>query len=121
VAWKRSPGPGRAPACLWRKAGALLQIVNRDEQRFAMKCSAVQVNGQWRDVFKDPATDPDKRSKAGRLTLLHRGDAFATVRLDSLAQAEHLDAGWHEALRTVYEDGRLLIEDTLAQVRQRAS
>jgi Nicotinate phosphoribosyltransferase (NAPRTase) family len=48
-----------------RLLGALLQIVNRDEQRFAMKCPAVQVQGRWRDVFKDRATDPGKRSKAG--------------------------------------------------------
>lgn len=48
--------------------GALLQIVNRDDQKFAIKCSAVMVDGVWRDVFKDPITDPGKRSKAGRVT-----------------------------------------------------
>jgi nicotinamide phosphoribosyltransferase len=81
----------------------------------------VQVNGQWRDVFKDPATDPDKRSKAGRMTLLQRGNAFATVRTDRAEHAQHLAAGWREALRTVYEDGRLLIDDRLADIRQRAT
>lgn len=103
------------------QGGALLQQVNRDTQRFAMKCSAVRVNGQWRDVFKDPATDPEKRSKAGRLTLLRKGDGFATVRFESPAHAEHLNSGWTEALRTVFEDGLLLVDDTLAQVRQRAA
>jgi nicotinamide phosphoribosyltransferase len=103
------------------QGGALLQQVNRDTQRFAMKCSAVQVNGQWRDVFKDPATDPEKRSKAGRLTLLQRGVGFATVRIGSPAHAEHLESGWREALRTVFEDGQLLIDDTFAQIRQRAA
>jgi nicotinamide phosphoribosyltransferase len=103
------------------QGGALLQQVNRDTQRFAMKCSAVQVHGQWRDVFKDPVTDPEKRSKAGRLTLMRKGDAFATVRIESPAHAEHLESGWSEALRTVFEDGRLLIDDTFAQVRERAA
>jgi nicotinamide phosphoribosyltransferase len=103
------------------QGGALLQIVNRDEQRFAMKCSAVQVNGQWRDVFKDPATDPDKRSKTGRLTLLQRGDEFATVRADRAELAQRLADGWREALRTVYEDGRLLVDDSFAAIRQRAA
>jgi nicotinamide phosphoribosyltransferase len=103
------------------QGGALLQIVNRDEQRFAMKCSAVQVNGQWRDVFKDPATDPDKRSKTGRLTLLQRGDEFATVRADRAELAQRLADGWREALRTVYEDGRLLVDDSFAATRQRAA
>ena len=103
------------------QGGALLQQVNRDTQRFAMKCSAVQVSGQWRDVFKDPITDPEKRSKAGRLTLLRRDDTFATVRIESPAHAEHLESGWNEALRTVFENGRLLIDDTFAQIRQRAA
>ena len=103
------------------QGGALLQQVNRDTQRFAMKCSAVQVAGQWRDVFKDPITDPQKRSKAGRLTLLRKGSAFATVRLESPAHAEHVESGWTEALRTVFEDGRLLVDDTFAQVRERAA
>ena len=44
------------------QGGALLQIVNRDDLRFAMKCSAVAVDGVWRDVYKDPVTDPAKRS-----------------------------------------------------------
>jgi nicotinamide phosphoribosyltransferase len=103
------------------QGGALLQQVNRDTQRFAMKCSAVQVDGRWRDVFKDPVTDPEKRSKAGRLTLLRKGDAFATVRIESAAHAEHLESGWAEALRTVFEDGRLLIDDGFAQIRERAA
>jgi nicotinamide phosphoribosyltransferase len=103
------------------QGGALLQQVHRDTQRFAMKCSAVQVAGQWRDVFKDPITDPEKRSKAGRLTLLCKESAFATVRIESPAHAEHLESGWTEALRTVFEDGRLLIDDTFEQIRQRAA
>jgi nicotinamide phosphoribosyltransferase len=103
------------------QGGALLQIVNRDSLRFAMKASAVQIEGRWRDVFKDPLTDPGKRSKAGRMTLLQRGNDFATVRLESPAHAEHLEAGWQDALRTVFEDGRLLVDDSFAQIRARAA
>lgn len=103
------------------QGGALLQIVKRDEQRFAMKASAVQIDGQWRDVFKAPATDPAKRSKGGRMTLVRKGDAFTTVRIDSPAHAEALQGGWIDALRTVFEDGRLLVDDRFAQIRQRAA
>lgn len=46
--------------------GGLLQQVNRDTCKFAFKCSAALVNGEWRDVFKEPVTDMGKRSKAGR-------------------------------------------------------
>ena len=49
--------------------GALLQQLDRDTQKFAMKCSAAEINGEWVDVFKDPITDPGKTSKRGRLTL----------------------------------------------------
>nr|WP_315981873.1 hypothetical protein [Aliamphritea spongicola] len=43
--------------------GELLQKVNRDTLNFAMKTSAVNIAGQWRDVYKDPVTDSGKRSK----------------------------------------------------------
>lgn len=43
----------------------LLQHVNRDTYRFAMKASAVSVNGVWSPVFKDPITDKGKASKKG--------------------------------------------------------
>jgi len=32
--------------------GALLQGMDRDTQQWAMKCSAMQINGQWNDVLK---------------------------------------------------------------------
>jgi len=48
--------------------GGLLQKVNRDTFKFAQKGSAVRINGQWVDIYKDPVTDPGKRSKAGRVT-----------------------------------------------------
>lgn len=53
--------------------GALLQQVNRDTQKFAYKCSAVEKDGEWMDVYKDPITDPGKRSMAGRLDTTYQG------------------------------------------------
>jgi nicotinamide phosphoribosyltransferase len=50
--------------------GGLLQQVNRDTLKFAMKCSYAKINGQDVEVFKDPATDPGKRSKSGKLRLI---------------------------------------------------
>jgi hypothetical protein len=49
--------------------GALLQKVNRDTQKFAYKCSAVFDGDYWLDVYKDPVTDPGKKSKRGLLDL----------------------------------------------------
>lgn len=47
--------------------GALLQRLDRDTQKFAMKCSAAYINKKWVEVFKDPITDSGKRSKKGLL------------------------------------------------------
>lgn len=47
--------------------GDLMQNVSRDTLKFAMKCSAIKVNGEWRDVFKDPITDSGKKSIRGRV------------------------------------------------------
>jgi nicotinamide phosphoribosyltransferase len=47
--------------------GGLLQKFDRDTLRFAMKCSSIRVNGEERDCYKAPVTDPGKTSLRGRL------------------------------------------------------
>ncbi|MGH8041860.1 MAG: nicotinate phosphoribosyltransferase, partial [Rudaea sp.] len=63
--------------------GALLQKLNRDTQKFALKCSAARIDGRWKDVYKDPVTDHAKASKRGRLTLARHREygTFKTVAL----------------------------------------
>ena len=90
--------------------GALLQRVNRDTQKFAMKCSEVVVDGVARPVSKDPITDPGKKSKTGRLELYRINGKYVT-------SAESLEG--EKVLQTVYEDGELLIDQTLAEIRAR--
>jgi len=59
----------------------LLQQVNRDTLRFAMKANALQdAAGVWHDVAKTPATDPTKGSKAGRQAVIRRAGRLAAVR-----------------------------------------
>lgn len=95
--------------------GELLQKVNRDTQKFAMKASAACVNGVWRDVYKDPITDTGKRSKRGRLALVCNAEGrLETVREDQLGGRENL-------LRTVFRNGDLIVEETLATIRARAN
>lgn len=97
--------------------GALLQRLDRDTQRFALKASAIKLGGVWHDVYKNPATDPQKASKPGRLTLL-RNPEFGTWRTQRLE--DPIEPGWQPALEPVYEDGRLLGTQTLAEIRARA-
>ncbi|AFQ22587.1 nicotinamide phosphoribosyltransferase [Stenotrophomonas phage IME13] len=49
--------------------GGLLQMVNRDTCKWAMKMSAIKINGVWKDVFKCPKGAEWKASKKGQLKL----------------------------------------------------
>lgn len=102
--------------------GALLQRLDRDTQKFALKCSAARVNGEWIDVYKDPVTDKGKSSKRGRMTLLRHREYghFKTVPVPpeaaSLEEAVK-PLGFDDAMVTVWEDGRIVNDWTFAQVR----
>lgn len=100
--------------------GGLLQKLDRDTMKFAFKCSAVEVNGEWRDVLKDPVTDPGKRSKAGRLVLVRtlgeEGPEFRTLREEE-AKVHDLE----NLLVPVFRDGEILITDSFEQIRRRAT
>jgi nicotinamide phosphoribosyltransferase len=92
--------------------GALLQQVNRDTLRFALKCSAIDINGQWHDVYKQPITDPGKDSRAGRFVLLKDGQEFVTVKVDDKTAARQDDQ-----LETVLENGVVCRDQTLEEIR----
>lgn len=108
------------------QGGALLQQVNRDTLKFAMKCSAVGVrenteadghaSGEgilvWRDVFKDPITDHGKQSKKGKVQLYRKpnGEYFSAV-----------ESPFESELQTVFENGELKNEITFDQVRANAA
>jgi nicotinamide phosphoribosyltransferase len=106
--------------------GALLQQLNRDTQKFALKCSAAHVDGHWIDVYKDPITDKGKMSKRGRMTLLKHREygSFQTVPVppeaESLADVVK-PMGFDDAMVTVWENGRIVNDWTFAEVRERAN
>jgi len=95
--------------------GGLLQMVNRDTLKFAMKCSAINIDGEWEDVYKDPITDPGKTSKKGRLELIKFDGQYATVR-----EPEPYVPG-ERLLNTVFLNGELTSEITFEEVRELAS
>jgi nicotinamide phosphoribosyltransferase len=86
---------GYAPECVvMGSGGGLLQKVNRDTLKFAQKASAILVDGVWVDMFKDPITDPGKKSKTG----IQDDPRFITF----------------------YDHGELLVDESLATIRERA-
>jgi len=94
--------------------GALLQQLNRDTQQFAFKSSNVTVNGEDRDVFKDPVEGHDKASKRGRLALHFKDGKWSTVRLRRGVDDPE------DRLKPVFRDGELLVEQSVAEVRRRS-
>lgn len=100
--------------------GGMLQKVDRDTMKFAMKCSAVETTaGVWEDVFKDPVTDFGKTSKRGRLELYRdwATGEYETVRADVLRPWRHE----YSVMRTVYKGGELRRVETLDEIRERAA
>ena len=94
--------------------GALLQQVNRDTQRFAYKASAGLIDGHFQPIYKDPVTDPGKRSKDGVLDLVMEGGRYVTKQYQTF-ETEFPGS----VMRVVFRDGELLVEDTLDEVRGR--
>ncbi|MGE5952743.1 MAG: nicotinamide phosphoribosyltransferase domain-containing protein, partial [Qipengyuania vulgaris] len=93
--------------------GGLLQLVNRDTLRFAMKANAMQVeDGSWHDVSKKPATDPSKASKAGRQAVVEEGGRLVARKLDDIDPAADL-------LKPVWRNGKLLVRHSFDEVRER--
>ena len=101
--------------------GALLQAVDRDTQKFAMKASSARINGVDVDVQKDPATDPGKKSKAGRVTLWQCGGEFASGVDAPVGWADRCAGDWTDALEEVFRDGKLVKELTFDEVRANAA
>jgi nicotinamide phosphoribosyltransferase len=97
--------------------GSLLQKVNRDTMKFAYKCSAIVADGELRDVYKQPITDSGKNSKKGRLDLIMKNGEYQTVRL----QDAEIISTENTQLRTVFENGEILIDDNLEDIRARTA
>jgi len=92
--------------------GGLLQKLNRDTQKFAFKCSSIVVNGQERDVYKQPVTDQGKKSKSGRFQLIRQENGvIATVPQGGPGK---------DLLVDVFENGRMLRSWTFDEIRDRA-
>lgn len=98
--------------------GSLLQKIDRDTLKFAYKCSAIVRDGELINVYKQPIGDAGKMSKRGRLDLIRneRGE-YETVKLENAEQISFENS----ALRTVFENGEMLTDDNLDEIRKRAA
>ncbi|MDW9531936.1 nicotinate phosphoribosyltransferase [Sinorhizobium meliloti] len=103
--------------------GALLQKVNRDTIRFAMKANEIVIDGQVRDISKQPRTDPSKASKAGAQVVLIDGFNEIEVMRKSnyrpvmLADGSYAD---NNILIQRFKNGQALNETSFEDVRSRS-
>lgn len=90
------------------------QYLTRDNFGFAIKATWGQVNGEPREVFKDPITDSgEKKSARGLLRVEETPNGFELFDQQTLAQEKQ------GTLRVVFEDGELLVEQSLSEIRDR--
>lgn len=90
------------------------QYNTRDSFGMAMKATYVEIDGEGREIFKNPITDDGtKQSATGLLRVKQENGRYILtdkVSWDEEAQSE---------LKTVYKDGKLIKEYTLAEIRTR--
>ena len=97
--------------------GALLQKIDRDTLKFAYKASAIVAGGKLIEVYKQPITDAGKNSKRGRLDLIKdESGEYRTVKLET---ADQISAE-NSQMRTVFENGEMIVDDNLDAIRARA-
>ncbi len=95
------------------------QYQTRDSLGFAMKATSVTINGEERAIFKDPITDDGtKKSAKGRVTVhrLHNGNGI--IYQDEYTEVTAPDKT-EDLLLPLFENGKLLRETTLAEIRGR--
>lgn len=111
--------------------GGLLQKVDRDTQKFAIKACAALVDDKWIDIWKDPVTDKGKRSKTGRLELVKINSSHSYIydtvseseanRLITLGEEARAPYKYVEkVLVPVFENGTILKEYTLNEIKKNA-
>lgn len=105
-----------ADSIITGSGGGLMQVdINRDTCKFAIKGSyAAFEDGTGRGIAKDPITDHGKRSKRGRLALVHRDGEYQTISYEDQPPKDDL-------LRVMFVDGNAFDDEdhSLEAIRER--
>lgn len=96
--------------------GLLTEGLTRDTDRWAIKASYVEINGEPVDVRKTPKTDMTKQSKSGLLKLHKSGHAFSTIS----STKDGIDNHYTDELVTIFENGELKFDQKFSDVRETA-
>ena len=93
--------------------GGLLQKMDRDTQKCAFKCCLAIINNKEIPVYKDPITDPGKKSKKGWITVHNSKNTWETK-----YNGDHDFES--DQLVTVFRNGELIIENKWQDIINRA-
>jgi nicotinamide phosphoribosyltransferase len=90
------------------------QYNTRDTFGFAMKATYGEVNGQGREIYKDPITDDGtKKSAKGLIQIVKENGSYQLI--DQISWKEERKG----ELREVFRDGKLQINEKLSHIRTR--
>jgi len=96
------------------------QFNTRDTFGFAMKATYVEVNGEGREIFKDPITDDGTKKSAKGLLMVNSAGLGEGIVLGMRDQCT-----WEEEtkglLQTIFDDGHFHNQTTLTEIRKRLS
>lgn len=91
------------------------QATTRDVYGFAVKATYVEVNGEGRNIYKDPVTDNGvKKSATGRLSVTLDSDGALVLTDRATPEQEAVSL-----LEPIWEDGKFVRRQSYADVRAR--
>lgn len=92
-----------------------LIVATRDTFGIAMKATYGVINGKKLMIYKDPKTDTSKLKKS------HKGccEVYTNENGELMCRDELLEMSNNTLLKTVFEDGKLVKEDTFLDIRER--
>lgn len=91
------------------------QYRTRDSLGFAMKATWCQVNGEPREIFKSPKTDSGMKKSLKGLIRVDKNENGVYYATDCVSKEQEQGG----CLETVFEDGKLLKETSIQEIRER--
>lgn len=91
----------------------------RDNQGGAVKSTYVEVNGEGREIFKDPITDDGLKKSARGLVKVEVEEFLPGIKIYKLKDQCSWDEENTGELKTIYENGEFYNQTTLTEIRTR--
>lgn len=97
------------------------QMVTRDTYNQAVKATAVKVDGQYREIFKDPATDSGGKKSAKGFIAVHKdeNDQYYAQYPVSHNESRHGEMIIVFDGSRIHTNGGLLVDQSLSEIRHR--